>query len=630
MALSETSTYLLATAPGVDDPANSRQLAVGTGLTVQDTGPQGTFTIVPTRMLGSIETLDTEGYLVRTTGDEAVTRRLKNIDGTISVFDEIGASGDTVFSSISSTSVQLSNYSFNDTLVGTRDTLNFKAGPGIGITMTDTSTGVEVLLSSGTTSGGVDDVKTNLIEAQTQNAPATLWAADTLTSLTIGGTGTATMEIGTGFGDTLSLGKNSSGELDIGTGMEGIDALISIGDHSEAHVSIGNFIAGEGYIQIGQNCPNASSIGYGCAGMSICTDMTGGVLDIGAAAPSPIEIGRSSGGVFIGEGAPGGVMIGIGASSGGVLIGNSSPALIGIGESSAGGIEIGDGASGIIAIGQSASSTIEIGLNATGDLNIGRDLTNDATISIGTGCPNTLTIGNNASGQIEIGTSCSGGLSIGQSASDDIEIGRSASVFVGIAQNATQVALGESCTNINIGTAAGTGTHTIGAPGSTTTFPGNVTVDGILTATILNPRSYFAGFINISGQSTAGAAGYLITANGGIATLAVDFSINLLTGIITYDGLATKTFEITVDIYTTSVTLGPVVTDGLRTAVAVNGGSTTPEGMLAISNYNSYSSSSFSTLKTLNTGDTIRIFQISERLLTYTYSGQANFTITQV
>ena len=135
-----------------DDPINARVLEGGLGIVVSDSGPGSAVNIAATQIIGSIESLESIGFLVRESGDVAATRTFTS-DGTITISAPDGSSGNPVFGVVPGTSVQNTNWELSGNLVGTRNTANFIPGEGMGITMNDNGTSIDITLSGG--GGGI-------------------------------------------------------------------------------------------------------------------------------------------------------------------------------------------------------------------------------------------------------------------------------------------------------------------------------------------------------------------------------------------------------------------------------------------------------------------------------------------
>jgi hypothetical protein len=329
MAISDTSAYVLSIAQS-EDPVNARYLAVGTGLEISDAGPGNALTITPTRMLGSIEAIETIGYLARLNDDTAAVRQFQN-DGSISI-SPIDGSGDPIFGVVPDTTLQKTNFYMNGVLQGTRQSINFIAGTNIGLFPVDNGSEnrMDITITSGNPSDDPTALITNDIIARTQNAAANLWANDTLPSITIGGSGTTAMTIGQGalgpvkFGNgayEVQIGLDATEGINIGQGI--LTGEIDIGAYNASNINIGNDATGS--INIGTNCTANIDIGHAAAGNVIIADYATGYLSMGYIATGAIDIGNTcSALISLGDNSTGGIHIGTGTSTGAVTIGNIS------------------------------------------------------------------------------------------------------------------------------------------------------------------------------------------------------------------------------------------------------------------------------------------------------------------
>lgn len=145
------SAYIVSQING-DDPINARVLKGGLGIVVSDSGPGSEVNVSATQILGSIESLDSIGFLVRESGDVADTRTFTS-DGTITISAPDGSTGNPVFGVVPGASVQKTNWQLSGDFIGSRATANLIPGEGMGITMNDNGTSIDIILSGG--GGGI-------------------------------------------------------------------------------------------------------------------------------------------------------------------------------------------------------------------------------------------------------------------------------------------------------------------------------------------------------------------------------------------------------------------------------------------------------------------------------------------
>jgi hypothetical protein len=130
----DTSSYILATTADGALP-NSRQLAVGKGLSLADSGPGGSTTISASLTLAAIEDLANSdvGLITKTGANSVAVRSITSNDDSVDITYPNGVSGNIDLSVASGSSVQKVNVSQNGTLVSPTSNINLIPGGGMGI-----------------------------------------------------------------------------------------------------------------------------------------------------------------------------------------------------------------------------------------------------------------------------------------------------------------------------------------------------------------------------------------------------------------------------------------------------------------------------------------------------------------
>lgn len=129
----DTSSYILATTDGA--LPNSRQLAVGKGLSLADSGPGGSTTISASLTLAAIEDLSNSdvGLITKTGANSVAVRSITSNDDSVDITYPNGVGGNINLSVASGSSVQKVNVSQNGTLVSPTNNINLIPGGGMGI-----------------------------------------------------------------------------------------------------------------------------------------------------------------------------------------------------------------------------------------------------------------------------------------------------------------------------------------------------------------------------------------------------------------------------------------------------------------------------------------------------------------
>lgn len=129
----DTSSYILANTDGA--LPNSRQLAVGKGLALADSGPGGSTTISAALTLAAIEDLTNSdvGLITKTGANSIAVRSITSNDDSIDITYPNGVGGNIDLSVASGSSVQKVNVSQNGTLVSPTSNINLIPGGGMGI-----------------------------------------------------------------------------------------------------------------------------------------------------------------------------------------------------------------------------------------------------------------------------------------------------------------------------------------------------------------------------------------------------------------------------------------------------------------------------------------------------------------
>ena len=129
----DTSEYVLATSD--TSLANAKVLAVAAGLQLNVTTSQ--IQIQPVSYLGSLQSLSATGLLAATASG-VITPRSLTSTGTINITNPQGVAGNPVLDVIDDTSIQKVNImSGGNTILATRQTLNFIATNGTNVTVQD-------------------------------------------------------------------------------------------------------------------------------------------------------------------------------------------------------------------------------------------------------------------------------------------------------------------------------------------------------------------------------------------------------------------------------------------------------------------------------------------------------------
>jgi hypothetical protein len=130
---SDQSPYLLAN-PDSSLP-NSQTLAVGQGLGLNSTGPQGNTIISLSQTIASLEDLtdSSRGLICKTNANEVEARTLVSGDDSIQITNPTGEGGDIDIRVPTGSSVQNINVELNGVSVGTVSKLNLIPGAGMGI-----------------------------------------------------------------------------------------------------------------------------------------------------------------------------------------------------------------------------------------------------------------------------------------------------------------------------------------------------------------------------------------------------------------------------------------------------------------------------------------------------------------
>ena len=131
----DTSSYILVNAD--DTLPASRILAAGTGLSLQDTGNEGSYTIEPLGNLVSLYNYTANGYMVYDYPNRTFSGRSFSGGSTISISNADGTGGNTTLGVINNTSIQQVHVQQGNVLGSTRDTLNFIPGTNMTITVQD-------------------------------------------------------------------------------------------------------------------------------------------------------------------------------------------------------------------------------------------------------------------------------------------------------------------------------------------------------------------------------------------------------------------------------------------------------------------------------------------------------------
>lgn len=131
-----TSTYILVN-PDTANLPNSRKLAAGTGITLQDSGVGNSLTIQPIGNLQSIFNFDTSGFIAYNSFDNTFAGRSLSGGSTISITNPNGTTGNPVLGVINDTSIQKITSQIGGVSISTRSRLNFISGSGVSISVSD-------------------------------------------------------------------------------------------------------------------------------------------------------------------------------------------------------------------------------------------------------------------------------------------------------------------------------------------------------------------------------------------------------------------------------------------------------------------------------------------------------------
>lgn len=133
--MSDASSFILVS-PDATLP-NARVLAAGTGIALQDTGPESTLTGLPIGNLGSITSLSSPGYVAYNPTLQTFTGQPLEGSASISIQNPAGTTGPTSFSVIPSSSLQLVEISENGVPLSKRSQINFVGGQNVSVAVAD-------------------------------------------------------------------------------------------------------------------------------------------------------------------------------------------------------------------------------------------------------------------------------------------------------------------------------------------------------------------------------------------------------------------------------------------------------------------------------------------------------------
>ena len=168
MTVSNTSVLIVG--DDFTDFPEARQVAVGAGMSFVDQGTQGEYIISAGGALLNLANNSTDGYISFNSNTNTYTSRSFSGQTGISITRPDGVGGNTVISQMPSTVVQRVNVINSDgDVIGDYSDIQFKAGSGIGITITNFGAGAKAIVTiaqdgqSGTVSSVNADSQTGVL-----------------------------------------------------------------------------------------------------------------------------------------------------------------------------------------------------------------------------------------------------------------------------------------------------------------------------------------------------------------------------------------------------------------------------------------------------------------------------------
>lgn len=258
MAFDSTSTPFLMpvnyTNPTYGTQASVQLLTAG-GLFPEYTGTGGTFTITTVGNLAALNALAANGfYVVNAFGFTSVARTLTSGDGSVSITNGNGVSGNPIFDVTPDTTVQQINHVYNSggSPTSTTSTINWIPGSGVGITIVDVGgNSTNVTLSS----NGLDNDASVLLLAAATGHSANLGVLTTgLVKSTVSGS-VSTPSIAVAGTDYLlptttltQIGALSEVDGALITGAGGVWSILNPGTSGQVLRSTGS---GIGWTSVG-------------------------------------------------------------------------------------------------------------------------------------------------------------------------------------------------------------------------------------------------------------------------------------------------------------------------------------------------------------------------------------------
>lgn len=189
------ATYLLiSTYPTPSRIPNTRVLIGGTGIALQDTGPEGTLTIQPIGNISSIYNYNEDGYISYNTFTNQFVGRSFSGGSTIQINNPNGVGGNSSFSVIDDTNIQQVQIKLDQVLLSTRSILNLIPGSNMAISVSDdyTNNSANITFSSTGSGGGGGTVTSVGIKSGTLSITGGPITTDGVINIELVGTGIVT------------------------------------------------------------------------------------------------------------------------------------------------------------------------------------------------------------------------------------------------------------------------------------------------------------------------------------------------------------------------------------------------------------------------------------------------------